>query len=80
MTTFFQRLGNLGILLLAGALLLGGLAGAAVAHHYDTLSAATVASHQHEDKPDQAKHAKKPGKQKSSSKDNQKEQQGNHTD
>jgi hypothetical protein len=45
-TGFFNRLGNLGVLLLASALLLGGLAGAAVVHHYDKLSAETVASQQ----------------------------------
>ena len=50
MTGFFNRLGNLGVLLIAGALLLGGLAGAAVVHRYDRLSAQTVASQQHKDK------------------------------
>jgi hypothetical protein len=56
-TGFFNRLGNLGVLLISGALLLGGLAGAAVVHHYDKLSAQTVASQQHTDKgePKQAK-------------------------
>lgn len=38
-TTFLNRIGNLGLLLIACALLLGGLAGAAVAHHYDRLAA-----------------------------------------
>lgn len=44
MTAFFKRLGNLGVLLIACALLLGGLAGAAVAHHYERLSADTIAN------------------------------------
>jgi hypothetical protein len=34
-TALFNRIGNLGLLLIACALLLGGLAGAAVAHHYE---------------------------------------------
>jgi hypothetical protein len=42
-TAFFNRLGNLGVLLIACALLVGGLAGAAVAHHYERLSADTIA-------------------------------------
>jgi hypothetical protein len=58
-TAFFDRLGNLGVLLLACALLLGGLAGAAVVHHYDSLTADTVATQQHKEK-DQPKQAKKP--------------------
>jgi hypothetical protein len=41
--TLLNRLGNLSLLLIACALLLGGLAGAAVAHHYDRLAADTVA-------------------------------------
>lgn len=45
-TALLNRLGNLGLLLIACALLLGGLAGAAVAHHYDNLSADTAAAHQ----------------------------------
>jgi hypothetical protein len=45
-TTLLNRLGNLGLLIVACALLLGGLAGAAVAHHFDGLSAGTVATHQ----------------------------------
>jgi hypothetical protein len=57
-TAFVQRLGNLGLLLLASALLLGGLAGAAVVYHYDRLAADTVASQQHKDK-GQPKPAKK---------------------
>jgi hypothetical protein len=43
-TTILNRLGNLGLLLIACALLLGGLAGAAVAHHYDRLAADTTAT------------------------------------
>ena len=46
MTSLFNRLGNLGILLIACALLLGGLAGGAVVHHYDRLSADTITTHQ----------------------------------
>ena len=56
MTAFFNRLGNLGILLIASALLLGGLAGAAVVHHYDRLSSDTVATGQ----PDKGKGEQKP--------------------
>jgi hypothetical protein len=61
-TALFNRFGNLGLLLIAGALLFGGLAGAAVVHHYETLPASTAAS-QHDDndgqkqaKPNQHKH------------------------
>jgi hypothetical protein len=57
-TTMLNRIGNLGLLLIACALLLGGLAGAAVAHHYDKLSADTIAS-QHDGKgqgPQKPKH------------------------
>ena len=64
-TAFFERLGNLGVLLIAGALLLGGLAGAAVAHHYDRLASETVASQQHTDKGEQKQDKKNgQGKQK----------------
>ncbi|HEY8953177.1 MAG TPA: hypothetical protein VIP78_11525 [Candidatus Dormibacteraeota bacterium] len=61
MTTLLNRIGNLGLLLIACALLLGGLAGAAVAHHYDRLAANTVATHQDDkgngaQKPKKAKH------------------------
>jgi hypothetical protein len=75
-TTFFERLGNLGVLLIAGALLLGGLAGAAVAHHYDRLAADSVASQQH-DKGEQ-KQAKKNahGKQKHPNTQHQQGDQG----
>ncbi len=45
-TAIFNRIGNLGVLLIASALLLGGLAGAAVVHHYDRLSANTAPVHQ----------------------------------
>jgi hypothetical protein len=55
-TSFFERLGNLGVLLLAGALLVGGLAGAAVVHHYDRLTSDTVATQQHNDKKDKGEH------------------------
>ena len=44
MTTVLNRIGNLGLLLIACALLLGGLAGAAVAHHYDRLAADTISA------------------------------------
>ena len=54
-TAFFERLGNAGILLIAVALLAGGLAGAAITHHYEQTSN-SVAS-------DQQKH-KGPGAQK----------------
>ena len=76
-TTFFERLGNLGVLLVAGALLLGGLAGAAVAHHYDRLSADTVASQQHTDKGEQKQDKKNgPGKQKHADKKHRQDAQG----
>ncbi len=45
-TDLFNRLGSLGLLLIASALIVGGLAGAAVAHHYETLSTQSAASHQ----------------------------------
>ena len=78
-TAFFERLGNLGVLLLASALLVGGLAGAAVAHHYDRLTSDTIASQQHNDKKDKAtqKPAKKNkhGKQKPGHKQHQQDNQ-----
>jgi hypothetical protein len=49
-TAFFERLGNLGVLLIAGALLAGGLAGSAITHHYDRTSSNPVASEQKNDK------------------------------
>lgn len=58
-TALFNRLGNLGVLVIASALLLGGLAGAAVAHHYDRLSAETIAAQQHKDKAEQTQGKKK---------------------
>ena len=57
-TTLLNRIGNLGLLLIAAALLLGGLAGATVAHHFDRLAADT-ASAQHDDRgkgPQKPKH------------------------
>jgi hypothetical protein len=59
-TALFQRLGNLGVLLLAGALLFGGLAGAAVVYHYDRLAADTVASQHDKDKSEPKPAKKKP--------------------
>lgn len=44
LTTLLNRIGNLGLLLIACALLLGGLAGAAVAHHYDRPAADTISA------------------------------------
>lgn len=47
MTTLLNRLGNVGLLIVACALLVGGLAGAAVAQHLDRLSvsSSTTATH-----------------------------------
>jgi cytoskeletal protein RodZ len=45
-TDLFNRLGSIGVLLIAGALIVGGLTGAAVAHHYETLSTVPAASQQ----------------------------------
>ena len=59
-TAFMSRLGNLGLLIVASALLLGGLAGAAVVHHFDSASA-TVASHQAKDGQKQSQ-VKKPSR------------------
>jgi hypothetical protein len=56
LTTALNRLGNVGLLMVACALLVGGLAGAALAHHYDVLSADTIATHQD----DKGKGAQKP--------------------
>jgi hypothetical protein len=76
-TTFFERLGNLGVLLIAGALLVGGLAGAAVVHHYDRLSAETTASQQVNDKHEQKQANKnKRGKQKQTHMHDQQGDQG----
>jgi hypothetical protein len=43
-TAFFERLGNAGVLLIAVALLAGGLAGAAITHRYEQTSTNSVAS------------------------------------
>jgi hypothetical protein len=76
-TTFFERLGNLGVLLIAGAFLLGGMAGAAVAHHYDRLASDSVASQQHEDKGDHKQTKKnKQGKQNHGNKQHGQDDQG----
>jgi hypothetical protein len=45
-TDLFNRLGSIGVLLIAGALIVGGLTGAAVAHHYEALSTVPAASQQ----------------------------------
>jgi hypothetical protein len=76
-TAFFERLGNLGVLLIAGALLLGGLAGAAVVHHYDRLASDTVASQQHTDKGEQKQTKKNgQGKQKHANQRHKQDDQG----
>lgn len=49
-TAFFERLGNLGVLLIAVALLMGGLAGAAITHQYERTSFSSVASEHQRDK------------------------------
>ena len=53
-TAFLNRIGNLGLLLIAVALLFGGLAGAAVVHHYDRLSAEPAGAQQHNENDGQA--------------------------
>ena len=64
-TAFFERLGNVGVLLLASALLLGGLAGGAVVHHFERVSVETNAGQQQDDKEAQKKTGKNGhGKQK----------------
>jgi hypothetical protein len=71
-TGFFERLGNLGVLLIAGALLLGGVAGGSVVYHYDRTSSKTSISQQHKDKSEQKKAKKKSqGKQQHGQKDHQ---------
>jgi len=75
-TAFFERLGNLGVLLIAGALLLGGLAGGAVVYNYDRTSTSPVASQHEDDKgKDKQKKPKKngQGKQKKANKHHQKD-------
>lgn len=67
-TDLFNRLGSLGVLLIAGALIVGGLAGAAVAHHYEILSTQSAASHQQQ-------HGDQSDKQGSDD-----DQQGDHSD
>jgi len=59
-TTFLNRIGNLGLLLIACALLLGGLAGAAVAHHYDRLAADTISAPHHDGQGNGAQKPKHP--------------------
>ena len=59
-TAFFERLGNFGVLLIAGALLLGGLAGGAVVYHYERASYRSIASqNQGANGQGETKHAKK---------------------
>lgn len=71
-TGFFERLGNLGVLLIAGALLLGGLAGGAVVYHYDRTSSKISISQPHQDKGEQKQAKNKgQGKQKHGQKDHQ---------
>jgi hypothetical protein len=73
-TAFFERLGNLGVLLVAVALLAGGLAGAAITHHYEQAASSSLATGQHNDKgPGAQKPAKNngKGKQKHSNKPSQ---------
>jgi hypothetical protein len=61
-SAFFERLGNLGILLIASALLAGGLAGAAITHHYEQTSSNPFASGPQNDKgPGNQKPAKNKG-------------------
>jgi hypothetical protein len=61
-TAFFERLGNLGVLLVAGALLAGGVAGAAITHRYEQTSSKSVASQPQDDKgPGHQKPAKNKG-------------------
>lgn len=71
-TSLLNRLGNVGLLFVACALLLGGLAGAAVAHQFDGRSTNTVAAHQD----DSGKGAKKPKNQPG----NQKHENRGHQD
>jgi hypothetical protein len=71
-SAFLNRIGNLGLLLIAGALLLGGLAGAAVVSHYDRLPAGTAASQEnHESGQAQNNQKNQPGNQKRSHKQHQ---------
>jgi hypothetical protein len=78
-STLLNRLGNLGLLLIACALLLGGLAGAAVAHHYDRLSADTVAAQQHPKVKATPKPKHQPGKPKHGNQGRQDGTQGNNS-
>jgi hypothetical protein len=57
-TTFLNRVGNLGLLLIAIALLLGGLTGATVVHRLDRAASSPVASHQAKDAHKPSKNAK----------------------
>jgi hypothetical protein len=73
-TAFFDRLGNLGVLIVAGALLLGGLAGGAVVHQYERAAAESAASQHDENdghKPDKQKGQ---GKQKHDKKQHQQDE------
>lgn len=82
MTALFNRLGNVGVLLVASALLVGGLGGAAITHHFERLSAQTVASQQHQGQggPKQAKKHSKQNHQHGEQKHNQAQEQRNQGD
>jgi hypothetical protein len=49
MSELFNRLGSVGLVLIAGALIVGGLMGGAVVHRIDRGAIQSVASQQHED-------------------------------
>ncbi len=49
MSELFNRLGSAGLVLIAGALIAGGLMGGAVVHRIDRGATQSVASQQHED-------------------------------
>lgn len=49
MSDLFNRLGSVGLVLIAGALIVGGLMGGAVVHRIDRGAMQSVASQQHED-------------------------------
>jgi len=59
-TALFNRVGNLGLLLIACALLLGGLAGAAVVHHYEQ-AGNSISSREADTGKEQGDQKQKPG-------------------